>query len=87
MPLAEFQFDDLTRELQLIRFNTGRQGGRTARRLAELGGLPLKTERNGASSQLGYRWRLSLWLWKRNPSPNKRGRNGLSLSMLSRRPI
>jgi hypothetical protein len=25
--------------------------------------------------------------WKQNPSPNKRGRNGLSLSMLSRRPI
>jgi hypothetical protein len=25
--------------------------------------------------------------WKRNPSPNKRGWNGLSLSMLSWRPI
>jgi hypothetical protein len=36
-------------------------------------------------SNIGYRWRLSLW--KRNPSPNKRGRNGLSLSMLSWRPI
>jgi hypothetical protein len=30
---------------------------------------------------------LSSTLWKRNPSPNKRGQNGLSLSMLSRRPI
>jgi hypothetical protein len=42
------------------------------------GGPQLVTKRNGASSQLGYRRRL----WKRNPSPNKRGRNGLSLSML-----
>jgi hypothetical protein len=40
------------------------------------GGLPLKAERNGESSQLGYRWRP----WKRTPSPNKRGRNGLSPS-------
>jgi hypothetical protein len=35
-----------------------RQGGRVARSLAELGKLPHKTERNGASSQLGYRWHL-----------------------------
>jgi hypothetical protein len=33
-----------------------------------------------ASSQLGYRWRLSECLWKRNSSPNKRRRNRLSLS-------
>jgi hypothetical protein len=39
----------------------------------------------GARPRLVLHWRLSLW--KRNPSPNKRGRNGLSLSMLSRRPI
>jgi hypothetical protein len=53
--------------------STGRPCSLASRRA---GGLPLKTERNGVSSQLGYRWRR----WKRNPSPNKRGRNGLSLS-------
>jgi hypothetical protein len=74
---------DLTRELQLIGFNTYRAAEQLGVSLSW--GLPLKTERNGAGSQLGYRWRLSLW--KRNPSPNKRGRNRLSLSMLSRPPI
>jgi hypothetical protein len=53
---------------------TGRPCSSASRRA---GGPQLKTERNGASSQLGYRWRL----WKRfNPSPNKRRRNGRSLS-------
>jgi hypothetical protein len=54
------------------------QGGRAAWRLAELGSAAKDREkwRKQPSSQLGYRWRQ----WKRNPSPNKRRRNGLSLS-------
>jgi hypothetical protein len=39
-------------------------------------GLPIKIDRPGASARLGYRSRL----WIQNPSPNKRRRNGLSLS-------
>jgi hypothetical protein len=71
---------DLTRELQLIGFNTDRAAVQLG--VSRCWGPQLsKTQRNGASSQLGYCRRLC----KRNPSPNKRGRNGLSLSMLSRR--
>jgi hypothetical protein len=74
---------DLTRELQLIGFNTDRpQGGRAA-------GVPLgislswgaaaedKEQWRKLAARVQYRWRL----WKRNPSSKKRSgrRNGLSL--------
>jgi hypothetical protein len=49
---------DLTRELQLIGFNTDRAAVQLGVSLSW--GLPLKAEENGASSHLGYRWRLSL---------------------------
>jgi hypothetical protein len=46
--------------LQRIGFNTDSAAVQLGVSLSW--GLPFKTERNGASSQLGYRWRL----WKRN---------------------
>jgi hypothetical protein len=61
---------DLTSELQLIGFNLDR-AARCSSASRRAGGLPgaacrsRPVERNGASSQLSYRWRL----WKRNPSP------------------
>jgi hypothetical protein len=79
---------DFTRELQLICFNL--DGAAVQLGVSLSWGLPLKTERNGASSQsqLGYRWRP----WKQNPSIDRGNetethlrtsvddvRNGLSL--------
>jgi hypothetical protein len=73
---------DLTRELQLIGFNTDRAA------------VQLRVSLSlGAAAQDREKWhklaaRLPLVpVTVENPSLNKRGRNGLSLSMLSRRPI
>jgi hypothetical protein len=58
---------NLTHELQQIGFNTDRAAVQLGVSLSW--GAAAQDRDNGASSQLGYRWRLSLW--KRNPSPNK----------------
>jgi hypothetical protein len=73
----------LTRELQLIGFNTDRAAVQLGVSLSW--GAAAQDREKWRKLAARYCWRLSLW--KRNPSPNKRGRNGLSLSMLSRRPI
>jgi hypothetical protein len=59
---AHSYLHDLTRELQLIGFNTDRAAvQRGVSPSWGAAGPQLKTKRNDASSQLGYRWRLSLW--------------------------
>jgi hypothetical protein len=69
---------DLTRELQLIGFNT--DGAAVQRGVSPSW---------GTAAQDREKWRkLAAWLsLAPDPSSNKRGRNGLSLSMLSRRPV
>jgi hypothetical protein len=56
-----------------------RQGGRAARHLAALGGCRSR-QRDLAQARSSATAGACPCLWKRNPSPNKRRRNGLSLS-------